>query len=284
MPNPALNWDQPTLTWDHPAARWDKSQPVPPNPPTPKKPFHRAARPPQTTPATPLNMPTFKYNVGPLANGGFTARAVRANQVDQAAITAEIATALSITPAQVEDVINLLFDKIMLSASGSDWSRDLYGCFSFRPTCGGNQASPGAFHTPDDINADIALTISAERVRHWRSTLSIQSLGEVGLITPSIESIIDITTHAVDRYTPANIIQLRGSDLRFKITDPAQGTFFRASTGPEVRATLYGQNEPGIVSVGIPSALTGPLQVRHAAFINGSIRSYTYTHAITAVD
>ena len=253
-----------------------------PKPKPKKKPFRRAPR--QKTEPTPthaITMSTFKYNIAPLATGGFTTRAVRGTQADQTAITAAIATAAGVTPEQVEAVVNQLFTKLMQCSSGCEWSQELYGWFSFRPVSGGNQELPTGFVTPDDINADVALTIAAEKIRQWRSSLSLESLGEVGLITPVIDSVIDMTTSQPDRYTVGNMIQLRGNDLRFKLSDLTQGTFFRSGSDPEVRGTLYGQNEPGIVSVAVPAALTGPITVRHAAYINGSIRSYLYTHTLT---
>lgn len=228
-------------------------------------------------------MSTFKYNVAPLASGGFTTRAVRAAQADPATITAAIAASTGVEAAKVPLVIQAFFDKILQCSAGCDWSAEMYGCISFRPTSGGSQASPADFHTPDDINADIALSMSAEKIRQWRSGLSLESMGEVGLITPVIDTILDMTTGQADRYTLANMIQLRGNDLRFKLSDVTQGVFFRSGSAAEVRATLYGQNEPGIVSAAVPAALTGPLQVRISAFINGSVRSFTYTHAITPV-
>ncbi|HRJ08971.1 MAG TPA: DUF4469 domain-containing protein [Prosthecobacter sp.] len=102
-------------------------------------------------------------------------------------------------------------------------------------------------------------------------------------ITPVIDNILDFITGQQDKYTPNNMIQLRGDDLRFKLSDTTQGVFFRSGSDPEVRASMYGQNEPGVVTAAIPAALSGPLQVRIAAYINGSVRSYTYTHLITAV-
>ncbi len=254
-------------------------------PPKPKKkPFRRTLRPKtQPQPNTHTTMSTFKYNIAPLAGGGFTTRAVRGIQADQSALTEAIATAAGVTPTQVESVIQHLFSQLLLSGSSGGWSPELYGCFSYRPTSGGNEALPTDFINADDVNADIALSLSAEKIRQWRSSLSLESQGEVGLITPVIDSIIDMTTSQPNKYTAANVVQLRGNDLRFKLSDLAQGTFFRSGTAAEVRGTLYGQNEPGIVSVAVPTALTGPLQVRHAAYINGSVRSYTYTHLITTV-
>lgn len=228
-------------------------------------------------------MSTFKYNVAPLAAGGFTTRAVRGEPETEAEVLAAIAAQTGVTTTQAEAVLKAFFHKVLACSAQCDWSPEMFGMITFRPTCGGSKASPADFHTPDDINADIAFSLSAAMIRQWRSTLALESMGEVGLITPVIDSILDITTGQPDKYTAANMIQMRGNDLRFKPSDATQGTFFRSGSAAEVRATLYGQNEPGIVSVAIPAALSGPLSVRHAAFINGSVRSYTYTHPITVV-
>ena len=280
---PYASWDSPASSWD--SSTWDASMPAPPAPKPKKKPFHRSPKPPAPLPppAPAHTMPTFKYNIAPLASGGFTTRAVRGTQADEAAITAQIAAATGVDPAKVPLVIQAFIDKILLCSAGCDWSAEMYGCISFRPTSGGSQPQPTGFQTPDDINADIALSLSAAKIRQWRSTLSLESLGEVGLITPVIDTILDITSGLPDQYTAANMIQLRGNDLRFKLSDTAQGVFFRSGSNAEVRATLYGQNEPGIVSAAVPAALSGPLQVRIAAHINGSVRSYTYTRSITPV-
>jgi hypothetical protein len=226
---------------------------------------------------------TFKFNIAPLAGGGFTARAVRGAQADEASMTTVIAAAAGVDAAKVPLVIQTFFDNLLTCSCGSNWSPELYGCVSFRPTAGGNQPLPTDFHNADDINAGVSISIAAEKLRVWRSTLALESMGEVGLITPVIDNILDFTTGQQDKYTANNMIQLRGDDLRFKMSDATQGVFFRSGSAPEVRASMYGQNEPGIVSCAVPAALSGPLQVRIASYINGSVRSYTYTHLITAV-
>lgn len=288
MPATPNTWDSPpaVLSWDAPAANatWDSTTPAPPPPKPKKKPFRRKAKPqpPNPQPSAPFTlMPNFQYHIAPLASGGFTTRAVRTAPAPQSVFTDHIAAAAGITPAQVELAIPAFFAKLAECASGCAWSPELYGCVGFTPTSGGNEPSPADFHTPDDLNADIAISLSAGKIRDWRAGLTLESLGEVGLLTPIIDSIIDITTGLPDVYTLANMIQLRGNYLRFKLSDLNQGVFLRSGNNPEVRATLYGQNEPGIVSLAIPAALTGPLAVRIAAFINGSIRSYTYTQLIS---
>lgn len=275
-------WDQPALTWDAPALTWDSAAPTPPPKPEKKKPFRRKAKHQSPTPPNPnTTMPTFKYNTAPNPQGGFTTRAVLGEQIVQTDITAMIATAAGVTPVQAEAVIKTFFAKLLECATSCGWSPGLYDIVRVRPTSGGSEVAPDDFHNPDDINADVALSFTKVAIENWRATLSIESLGEVGLITPVIDTILDITTGTADHYTPANMIQLRGDNLRFSQSNAQQGTFFRSGTAAEVRGTLYGQNEPGIVSVAVPAALSGPLQVRHAAFINGSIRSYTYTHLIS---
>lgn len=226
-------------------------------------------------------MSSFKFNIAPLASGGFTARAVRGALAPQSVFTDHVAAVAGITPAQAELAIPAFINKVIECAATCAWSPEVFGCIGFMPTSGGNEASPADFHTPDDINADISISLSAEKIRQWRSTLTMESMGEVGLQTPVIDSIIDMVTGLPDKYTLANMIQLRGNLLRFKLSDLTQGVFIRSGNDPEVRCTLYGQNEPGIVSAAIPTGLSGPLSVRIAAFINGSIRSYTYTTLIT---
>lgn len=282
MTAPPTAWDQ--GSWDQPAnATWDPPPAPPPPPKKKKKPFHRVKPPQPPAPIPTHTMSTLKYTVGPLPGGGFTARAVRGGQVEEASMTTAIAAAAGIEAEKVPLVIQAFADQILQAAARSDWSPGLYSAFNFRPTCGGSQPMPNGFQTPDEINADIAISFSAEKIRQWRAGLSIQSMGEVGLITPIIDSILDITTGQQDKYTAANMIQIRGNDLRFQLSDTTQGVFFRSGSDAEVRATLYGQNEPSVISAGVPAALSGPLNVRVAAFINGSVRSYTYTHAITAV-
>lgn len=284
-------WDSPNpnVTWDGVLEPGDPGYTPPPLPPAPKpkkkKPFRRAPKTElQPEPTHPNIMShTFKFNIAPLAGGGFTARAVRGAQADEASMTAAIAAAAGVEAEKVPLVIQAFFQQVLNRAAVSEWSPEQYGCVSFRPTAGGNEAAPTDFHNADDINAGVSIAIAAEKIRVWRGTLAMESMGEVGLITPVIESILDITTGQQDKYTAANMIQLRGDDLRFKLNDVTQGVFFRSGSAAEVRATLYGQNEPGIVSCAVPAALSGPLQVRIAAYINGSVRSYTYTHLITAV-
>jgi len=279
------NWDSDQGAWDMPdGGHWDAVPEPTHKPPKKKKPFHRAPKPPPPNPPTPTLMSnTFKFNIAPLAGGGFTARAVRGAQADEATMTAAIAAAAGVDAVKVPLVIQAFFDNLLTCSCGSNWSPELYGCVSFRPTSGGNEAAPTDFHNAEDINAGVAVAISAEKIRVWRSTLALESMGEVGLITPVIDTILDMTTGQQDKYTAANMIQLRGDDLRFKLSDAIQGVFFRSGSAAEVRATLYGQNEPGIVSCAVPAALSGPLQVRIAAYINGSIRSYTYTLLIAPV-
>jgi hypothetical protein len=226
-------------------------------------------------------MPTFQYNTAPNPQGGFTTRVVLGEQIVEADLTAMIANAAGVTGPQVELVIKTLFAKLLECSTASCWSPSLYGILRVRPTSGGSEASPADFHTPDDLNADVSLSFTKEAIEAWKPTLTLESMGEVGLVTPVIDTILDITTGTPNHYTAANMIQLRGDNLRFKASDVLQGTFFRSGNAAEVRGTLYGQNEPGIVSVAVPAALSGPLTVRHAAFINGSIRSHTYTQLIS---
>ena len=187
------------------------------------------------------------------------------------------------TPEQAEAVLRAFFAKVLACSAGCDWSPDFLGLIRFSPTSGGSSPTPSGFHNPDDINADIALSFTAETIRQWRSTLSIESLGEVGKVTPLIETIIRQSDGAVDKYQALGLVEVRGNHLNFNASDVTQGIFLKAGAAPEVRVTQYANISPQSVVILIPSGLTGPLNVRVASFINGSVRTSTYTDVITDV-
>ncbi len=226
-------------------------------------------------------MSTFKYTIGPRSGGGFTTRTVRGPAVEQSIVTDAITAATGVTGPQVEAVIQSFFATLLSCAEGCAWSPELYGYVSFRPTSGGSAPLPTDFHNAEDINADVSLSISAARIDTWRAALTLESQGEVGKVTPLIDTILNLDNSAEDKYSPGNLIQLRGDNLKLNKTDPLQGVFFKAGAAAEVRATIYGTMDPSALTVLVPASLSGPLNVRVAAYINGSIRSFTYTNLIT---
>jgi hypothetical protein len=252
--------------------------------PAKKKPFHRAAKQPDNN--TPQNqttrtMNTFQYNIVSNPKGGFSSRIVLGDQIVEADLTAQIATAAGVTPAQADTVIKTLLSKLLDAASGCSWSPGLYGGITVRPTTGGSETAPDMFHNADDINANVQIAFTAERIRTWRSALDLESQGQVGFVIPCIDTILCEENGATDHYMPGTLIRLRGDNLKFKKTDLTQGVFFTPASGPEVRATVYGILDPSEATVLVPATLSGPLTVRIATFINGSVRSCTYTHTIS---
>lgn len=222
-------------------------------------------------------MPTFKYNPAPKTGGGFTTRPVIGPEIDVPALDAAVAAETGVLPDKCVLVLQSYLQRLLTAAASGGQCTDIHGIFRFRPTCGGSKPHPDDFHTPDDINADVALSFTMDTIRAWRTTLSIESLGTLGKLTPQIDTIINRANGALNRYTPGQAIELVGENLRFDLADNAQGVFFIPASGPEVRATAYASNEPGKVDAFVPAAMTGPQSVRIAAFINGSVRSYTYT-------
>jgi hypothetical protein len=274
MPQP-LTWST-SLTWDTttPGITWDGSVQTPPV--RKKKPFRRSHQPkPDTT------MPTFKYHVAPKTGGGFTTRVVKGTAADQTAIVAALAAQVGITPQQTTDAITGFLQKVLQSSASCEWSPEMFGLITFRPTSGGTSPLPDGFHNADDINADVSLSFSAETIRQWRATLSLESMGEVGKITPEIDSIIRQSDMAEDKYTPGGLIELRGDNLKLTPADLAQGVFFTPTTGATVRATEYAAILPQSIIVLVPASLSGALEVRISSYINGSVRNYTYTNTIT---
>jgi hypothetical protein len=291
-----FTWDDPNLRWGDPSYYLEPGDPgfvpypnqLPNTAPQPsKKPFRRKPKAKQQTPTTTpttnqnTNMSTFKFNIIPKAGGGFRTQAVLGEQIDETALTAAIAAAATVTPAQAETVIKTFLAKIREAASGSGWAKELYGEFGFRPTCGGSKPSPDAFQNADEINADIALTFTSDAIADWKSGLTLESQGTKGFVTPIIATILCEENGAENHYVAGTMVRLIGTDLRFDKTDVTQGVFFIKADNTEVRATVYGPLNPSEVTVLVPAALTGTLRVRIAAFINGSIRSYTYSGSLT---
>ena len=77
------------------------------------------------------------------------------------------------------------------------------------------------------------------------------------------------------------MVIIHGQNLRFNKADLTQGVFIRNGNNPEVRLTVYGPINPGSVTALIPTGTTGAQTVRIAAYINGSVRSFTYQTPLT---
>lgn len=222
-------------------------------------------------------MPTFQYNIAINPRGGFTSRPVLRKPVSDEALLDGISAQTGLPPEQVAQVINATLDAILKSAAQSDYSTGFLGRLRFRPNCGGSQSQHDDFHTAEDIQAGVALTLDAGSIAKWRRTLRLESLGLVGRITPEVTSVICQEDAQADAYQPGTLVELKGHNLRFDRDDPAQGVFFTPAGGAEVRASVYGPLLPGAVCALVPAGLTGPLKVRIAAYIKGSVRTFTYT-------
>lgn len=252
----------------------------PPPQPKTRKPFRRRAKTKNkhdnTTPTSSTAMPTFKYNVAPNSNGGFTTRPVIGTLLTEQAFIQRMMDRTGLSQEQCESATDAVFDIICACATGCDHATDIRGRFRFRPTSGGSQPSPDAFNNAGEINADIAISLTAAKREDWQSQLTLESMGEVGKLSPVIDSILSQENGQADVYIPGTLIVINGDNLRFDKTDTQQGVFVRSGDNPEVRLTTYGTITPGSLSVLMPGTLTGPQTVRVAAHINGSVRSFTY--------
>lgn len=278
-----LRWGSPSYYLEHTDPGWvPYDTPAPTPPPKKKKPFRRGKRLPDNPESTPTStMSTFRYNVGPNSNGGFTTRAVRGHTVTQAALLGEVAALAEVSEAQAEAVIRAFLNRLLAHGATNGASSNLFDLVSFRATSGGSAQEADDFHNADDINAEVSISYLSEAIRNWRSTLSIESLGEVGKVTPVIEAVTRQSDKASNKYTALGLLQVRGNYMNFDPADVSQGLFFQPSAGAEVRATEYATIQPQSVVVLVPAGLTGPLTLRVATYINGSVRSYTYTDPLT---
>jgi hypothetical protein len=226
-------------------------------------------------------MSTFQYKVAPNSQGGFTTRAARNTAANTTALLAAIGADAGVEPAQAEAVLRAFFAKVLACAGGCEWSPNFLDLVTFRPTSGGSKPLPADFHNAEDIKASAAISFLAPVIESFRAGLTLESLGEVGKVTPEIETVIRQSDMAVDKYTAGGMIQVRGDYLKFDPADVAQGVFFQPGAGAEVRATDYAAIQPQSVIVLVPAGLTGALTVRVATHINGSVRSDTYTNQLT---
>ena len=288
-----FTWDDPNLRWASPSYYLEPGDegfvpydvPVPKPPAKKKKPFRRVAKKPSPNePNQPTLMSTYQYHIAPNPNGGFTTRPVLGDPVtDDFFFTRAATISSSLSKEQISASLDAIIATILECGSGCAFSLGLNGKLRFRPTSGGSQSTPSAFNTPDELNADISLSLTAAVRDAWRAGLTLESQGEVGKVSPLIDSILSQENGAVGKYAPGTMIELSGSNLRLDKSDTNQGVFFRSGSNAEVRATVYGTITPTSLSVLVPATLTGPLHVRAAAYINGSVRSFTYMDPITPI-
>lgn len=226
-------------------------------------------------------MSTFKYHPFPNSSGGFTTRVVLGPEIDVAALDAAVAAATGVPVEKVALVLKAYLQGILASAATGAQSTDIHGILRFRPTSGGSQPGPDDFHSAAAINADVGLSFTREAIVAWQNTLSLESMGVVGKVTPIVDTVLNMVDGEPNHYSVGGLIEVKGDNLKFDKTDTAQGVFFTPASGPEVRATSYGPINPRSVIVTVPAALSGPLTVKVVAYLNGSTRGFTYSIPLT---
>ena len=280
-----FTWDDPNLRWGSPSYYLEPGDPgfVPYPTPAPapsakkKKVFRRKTKPQTDNPTyIPNPMPTFKYNTRQGSQGGYTTSAVKDQPIPDADLLGLIATQAATTPEIAEAVIRALVHHITACSAGCVYSNGFLGLLRFAPTSGGNSPSPDGFQNPAEMNADIALTLTADVIRNWQATLTLEHLGEVGRVLPLVDSVRNQVNGNLNQYIPGDMIQVRGNNLKFDRDDTQQGLFLKPAAGAEVRCTSYADIEPQTFTALVPAALSGPLTARMVAKINGSLRTFTY--------
>lgn len=221
---------------------------------------------------------SFKYHPAPKSGGGFTTRAALGPEFDEAAVTAAVAAATGVPADKCPLVFQEYFRQFLTyAANGCCWSNKFLGTLRIQPSSGGSATLPTDFHTADDIRADVSLSYSPDVIEDWRATLTLESMGEVGLVTPVIETIINSSNDTLNTYSTGGIVRVRGNNLKFTKSATAEGLFLKPAAGAEVRCSEYGLINPTEVQAVVPAGLSGTVTARFAATINGTLRSYTYT-------
>jgi len=165
----------------------------------------------------------------------------------------------------------------MLTAGAtSRWAPELYGHIGLYPTAGGSRPGPDDFHTVEQVQAGLSLTFSRAAIRAWRKGLSLVSQGFTGKVTPRVATILCCTTEQPDVYVPGHMIRVIGGHLKLDHHAPDQGIFYLLEDGTEVRCENYGGSTRQRVLGLVPESVTGPIRVRVATYIYGSVRSTVY--------
>jgi hypothetical protein len=284
MTGTPFTWDDPNLRWGNPSFYLEPGDPgyvaypAPvPEPPVKKKPFRRRAKLTNNeTTYTTTTMPAFKYNTRQGSQGGYTTSAVKDQPIGDTELLTHIATEAATTPQIAEAVLRGFVQHITTCSAGCIYSNNFLGLLRFFPTSGGSSPAPDGFQNAADINADIAITLTADVIRTWRETLTLEHMGELGRVLPLVDSIISQVNGALNKYTPGDLIRVRGNNLKFDRADVQQGLFLKPAAGAEVRCTSYSDIEPLSFTAIVPAALSGPLTARMVAKINGSLRTFTY--------
>ena len=101
----------------------------------------------------------------------------------------------------------------------------------------------------------------------------------MGLLTPYVDTVIDMASGAMDTYTPAKPMGTHGTWLDLDPADTDQGAFFQPAAGGalvRVPASDYALIERSRLRFITPAGLTGNQHLIIKTKIRGSLRSFTY--------
>ena len=222
----------------------------------------------------------FKFLVRAFMSGGFTTAPVEGDPVGNDEYLADVCDRCSQPPAVVEPVLRAALEAWIDAAKGTRRVlpfRDLLGS---RPTCGGHQDSNVFPGTLANLNAGLALVVGKAGYARFADGFTAERQGEVGLLTPYVDTVTDLATGHLDTYTPTKPLDVHGSELDVDPTDPDQGGFLRSvTTGIVVRipATDYALIQPSHLIMLPPEGLTGNQILIIKTKIKGSLRSFVYT-------
>lgn len=225
----------------------------------------------------------FHYSPMPNARGGFTTRPVLREQLTEAELDAAVSAKMGLPPEQCAQVFTAYLRELLAQAGHSRWSPGLYDLVRLNPTAGGSKGHSDEFRTAADINAGASLTFAREVIREWQKGLSITSQGLRGLVTPELTSVICQVTERANVYCSGYFIAIHGQHLKLDWHDPAQGVFCLLADGTEIRAEMYAGITRLRLHAQVPASVTGPIRVRVASHINGSIRSAVYATELQQV-
>lgn len=153
---------------------------------------------------------------------------------------------LSVFQNYLVSIINILAEGANVNLPFANFSCSIKGTFN----------GPDDSFDPNRHQVVINITAGKELRNAFRERVTVLKQ-ETVVPTPNLLEYTDFNTGERNSIiTPGGMGQINGHRLKFDVTDPAQGIFFVASDGSEIRVSIIGQNKPSNLMFMLPAELT----------------------------
>jgi hypothetical protein len=203
----------------------------------------------------------------------WTAQLIPGDEVPDDELTARVVAISGLTAEQIHKAVDAF-----CTASGEFNAegrpiRSYRGKVNCIPGGGGNFASPDDAATAETANVRMNMSMTEEFIAAWRAPIAMEKMGVRGHVEPSIEAVVNKANGVSNRYTPGNVLEIRGEYLLFPQNESQMGVMFTNPTnGTKVQASVYALVTSGTILVVVPTGLTGQQRLSVVAEVNGAMR------------